>query len=68
MNFPTSLLTGCCMGATSTISAAFVTQTLSILLAKKFYQNGLNPPIFKSSNIEGGDEWNRKLITKFYGV
>src|SRR5690606_15198755 len=59
---------GSCMGATSTISAAFVAQTLSILLAKRFYQNGLKTPIFNSSNIEGGDEWNRKLLTKFYGV
>jgi uncharacterized phosphosugar-binding protein len=59
---------GCCMGATSTIAGAFVAQTLSILLAKKFYKNGMKPPVFKSSNIEGGDEWNRELFEKFYGV
>jgi uncharacterized phosphosugar-binding protein len=56
------------MGATSTISGAFVAQTISILLAKKYHQAGLKPPVFKSSNVDGGDEWNKELFAKYYGV
>ncbi|MEH7347244.1 SIS domain-containing protein [Gottfriedia acidiceleris] len=56
------------MGATSTMAGAFVAQTISILLAKKYHQAGLKPPVFKSSNVDGGDEWNRELFAKYYGV
>lgn len=56
------------MGATSTMAGAFVAQTISILLAKKYHQAGLKPPVFKSSNVDGGDEWNKELFAKYYGV
>ncbi|WP_218923253.1 SIS domain-containing protein [Bacillus sp. AFS017336] len=56
------------MGATSTIAGAFVAQTMSIMLAKKYHQAGLVPPVFKSSNVDGGDEWNKELFAKYYGV
>ena len=57
-----------CMGATSTIIGAFVAQTISILLAQKFNDNNMIPPVFKSSNIEEGDEWNEKLFAQYYGI
>jgi uncharacterized phosphosugar-binding protein len=56
------------MGATSTMTGAFVAQTISILLAKKYKQAGMQPPVFKSSNVDGGDEWNKELFARFYGV
>jgi uncharacterized phosphosugar-binding protein len=56
------------MGATSTIAGAFVAQTISILLAKKYHKAGLKPPVFKSSNVDGGDEWNKELFEKYYSV
>ncbi|WML27214.1 SIS domain-containing protein [Neobacillus sp. OS1-33] len=56
------------MGATSTMAGAFVAQTISILLAKKYHQAGLKPPVFKSSNVDGGEEWNKELFAKYYGV
>jgi uncharacterized phosphosugar-binding protein len=43
-------------------------QFISILLAKKLSLKGVTPPVFKSSNIDGGDEWNRYLFKKYYGV
>lgn len=56
------------MGATSTIIGGYVAQCISILLAEKFQENNLIPPVFKSSNIEEGDEWNEKLFARYYGV
>ncbi|MDF3002423.1 MAG: uncharacterized protein K0Q48_2542 [Bacillota bacterium] len=56
------------MGATSTIIGAYVAQSISILLAEKYHENHLIPPVFKSSNIEEGDEWNRKLFAQYCGV
>ncbi len=56
------------MGATSTIIGAFVAQAISILLAEKYRENDRVPPVFKSSNIEEGDEWNKKLFAQYCGV
>lgn len=57
-----------CMGAVSTIIGAYTAQFISILLAKKLALKGIIPPVFKSSNIDGGDEWNRSMFEKYYGV
>lgn len=56
------------MGATSTMIGAYVAQCISILLAEKFHKNNLIPPVFKSSNIEEGDEWNAKLFAQHFGI
>ena len=32
-----------------------------------FVKNGEEPPIFKSANVEHGDEYNQKQLEKFKG-
>ncbi len=59
---------GTCMGALSTITGAYGAQFISVLLSKKLASRGMIPPVFKSSNMDGGDEWNRALFEKYYGV
>ena len=56
------------MGATSTAVGAFIAQAVSILLAKKFIDNNMEAPVFKSSNVDGGDEWNNILFSKYYNL
>lgn len=53
------------VGATSTIAGAaivnaIVADTTSILLLK-----GIKPPIFHSANMDGGDEFNKKMLEKY---
>ena len=33
----------------------------------KLVQQGIEPPIFKSSNVDGGDEHNHAMFEKYYG-
>ena len=33
----------------------------------KLVKEGIQPPIFKSSNVDGGDEYNQKMFEKYYG-
>ncbi len=36
-------------------------------LADKLVKEGIEPPIFKSSNVDGGGEHNEKMFEKYYG-
>ncbi len=51
----------------STVSGAIILQCLVALVTKRFLDRGLTPPVFKSSNIEGGDAHNLSLSDEFAG-
>lgn len=44
------------------IAQAFITTVVSNLL-----QMGIEPPVFRSSNVDGADEYNNQLFEKYYG-
>ena len=50
------------IGATSTITGAFIAQSLIIEMVNEFAKNGIEPKIFQSSNIDGADERNLQLM------
>ena len=54
-------------GSVSSIVSLYIVQKLALGVAEKFVQNGEEPPIFKSANVPGGDEYNQKLLAKFKG-
>lgn len=56
------------MGATSTITGAYLVQQLSMAVAAAFWADGTRPPVFMSSNVDGADEGNRELFRRFYHV
>lgn len=51
---PTSTAVG------SALLNALVVETVEILLAR-----GIVPPVFRSANLDGGDEWNRRLFREY---
>lgn len=53
------------VGATSTFCNVFVMNLLMIETAKALVAMGVEPPIFVSGNMPGGDEANRQLIDKY---
>lgn len=53
------------MGSSSTIIGAFMAQSLSILVAKKIKDLGLEIPVFKSSNLDNADDTNKALFERF---
>lgn len=56
------------MGALSTITGAYLVQQLGMAVAAAFLADGEQPPVFLSSNVDGGDEVNRDLFRRFYHV
>lgn len=49
----------------STILTAFAEWCLVSQVVAKLVEMGVEPPVFRSANIPGGDEWNRRLIEKY---
>lgn len=56
---------GLMMGSTSTIIGALMAQSLSILVAAKIKALHLEVPVFRSSNLDGADDYNKKLIEHY---
>jgi len=50
---------------TSGVINTALLQTLVAVTIEKLLEQGFTPPIYRAANIEGGDEWNRKLIEQY---
>lgn len=53
------------MGSVSTAASSFVLQTILMSGADAAGKNGKIPHIYMSGNVEGGTEFNKKLIDKY---
>lgn len=53
------------VGPISTITGAFILNSLIIGTAEKLEKEGVNLPIFLSANVENGDEINAKILKEY---
>ncbi|HHW01292.1 MAG TPA: SIS domain-containing protein [Thermoanaerobacterales bacterium] len=56
------------IGPTSSITGAAIVQALVVTVTDILIENGYVPPVFKSSNMDGADEYNNELFEKYYGM
>lgn len=56
-----------CIGPISDAVGITIAQALVCEVVDKLVKQGVEPPIFKSSNVDGGDEHNYKMFEKYYG-
>lgn len=54
-------------GPTSDSIGIALAQALIASSIDKLIKKGINPPVFKSSNVDGADEYNNELFDKYYG-
>lgn len=54
-------------GPTSDMTGIAIAQSLIAGVIGKLVDEGIEPPVFKSSNIDGADEYNDALFDKYYG-
>ena len=47
---------------------AVIIQTIVVATATMLAERGLQPPVFKSSNIDGSDEWNAEQVKRLRRV
>lgn len=62
-----SLGGGVTMGAISSITAAYIAQFLTLGTTERLIARGIEPPVFISANVPGGDEHNNALKERYKG-
>ena len=55
------------IGALSTYANAYVLNSIVIEAINMLVNEGVNPPVWRSGNCPGGDEWNEQFIHRFRG-
>jgi len=55
------------VGPTSTYCNCFTVNYLTIETCKYLVSKGYTPPVFRSGNLPGGDEYNKSLLEKYSG-
>ena len=56
-----------CIGPTSSITGITIAQALVCQVVDNLVRAGIEPPVFKSSNVDGGDEHNNRMFDTYYG-
>lgn len=52
-------------GSTSTVLGMAIMNGITVAAIQKLIDRGIHPPVFKSGNVDGSDEWNQTLIAKY---
>ena len=55
------------MGPISNLVHFYIAHRLEIEAAKACIDLGIEPPVWSSANVEGGDAYNKKYIDKYFG-
>lgn len=53
-------------GPTSDATGIAIAQTIIVTVIDKLVKEGIEVPVFKSSNLDGADEYNNELFNKYY--
>ncbi|MEG2020553.1 MAG: SIS domain-containing protein, partial [Oscillospiraceae bacterium] len=53
------------IGALSTYANAYVLNSMVVEAINMLVNEGINPPVWRSGNAPGGDEWNNQFVSKF---
>ena len=56
------------IGALSTYANAYVMNSIVVEAINILVDRGINPPVWRSGNCPGGDEWNNQFIERFRGA
>ena len=56
-----------CIGPTSSITGITIAQALICQVVDNLVKVGMEPPVFKSSNVDGGDAHNNRMFDTYYG-
>lgn len=53
------------IGALSTFANAYVLNCIVVEAINMMVNDGVNPPVWRSGNCAGGDEWNNQFLARF---
>ncbi|MET7859126.1 SIS domain-containing protein [Streptomyces sp. NPDC005318] len=49
----------------STVVTSAVMQAMMATAAERLVERGIEPPLLRSGNVDGGHEWNRRVMTEY---
>lgn len=52
------------VGGVSTVMSVVIIQTIVVATVTMLIERGLQPPVFKSGNVDGADEWNAEQLKR----
>lgn len=52
----------------STVTGAFIANSIVILVCEKLLARGIEPPVYRSANLEGGREFNQEIMKQYKDV
>jgi uncharacterized phosphosugar-binding protein len=52
------------VGGVSSVMTLVIIQTIVVETVKLLVQRGIEPPVFKSGNVDGSDEWNAEQLKR----
>ena len=55
------------IGPTSSLTGITIAQALVCQVVDNLVKAGIEPPVFKSSNVDGGDAHNNRMFDTYYG-
>lgn len=53
------------VAATSSLAGIAIMEQIVYGVARRFAEAGQEPPVFKTANLPGGDDWNRRMIERY---
>jgi uncharacterized phosphosugar-binding protein len=54
-------------GATSSVSCTFIMNSILVQAVENIAKMGITPPVFRSANLDGSDEYNQELRNRYKG-
>ena len=52
------------VGGVSSVMTLVIIQTIVVATVRLLVERGIQPPVFKSGNVDGSDEWNAEQIKR----
>jgi uncharacterized phosphosugar-binding protein len=54
-------------GAASGVAGLFILQMLMAQTIENIAKMGVEPPVLRAGNLDGSDEWNKKMLDRYHG-
>jgi uncharacterized phosphosugar-binding protein len=55
------------VGAGSGVAGLFIMHTIIVQSIQNLLERGIEPPVFRSGNLDGSDEFNRRFLEQYKG-
>jgi uncharacterized phosphosugar-binding protein len=55
------------IGACSGVTGLFIMQMMMVATCQALLEKGIQPPVFRSGNLDGSDSFNKAMMKKYFG-